>query len=303
MSRLLPICLTWLLLTHVGAAIADDDRERRGEIRFPVNPDVRVDVELINGSIEIKAWNKSEVRIRSRGIDVTALAIDRDADWVSVRGGRGRGPWRARRKSGADIDLRIDLPKGSYARAKTINGSIRVKGVEGRISLRAANGRIKVRGAPSEAYLETVSGDIELAGEGGRVEARTVNGTIDLRGVAGEVVAHAVNGSIRVRGGVVERAELRTLSGSIDLELALASGGRLNCKTISGDVDLELPADTSAHFEVQSFSGDIESELGTQRRSGSRRGPGRRLDFEIGAGDGRVTIDTFSGDVKIRSGD
>ena len=303
MRRLLPVWLAWLLLAQVGVAFADDDGRRRGEIQIAVDPDVRLDVELINGSIEIDGWDEPAVRIRSRGVDVTKLDIDSDSDWVSVRSGGARGGWLSPFNSGADIDLRIDLPKGSFVRAKTINGSIRLKDVEGRISLHAANGKIEVRGAPSEAYLETVSGDIELETEGGRVEARTVNGEITLDGVAGEVVSHAVNGSIRVRGGVVERAELRSLSGSIDLELALAPGGRLNCKTISGDVDLELPANTSAHFEIQSFSGGLESELGPQSRSRSRRGSGQRLDFEVGSGDGRVTIDTFSGHVKIRTRD
>ncbi len=302
MSRLRPLCLAVLLLTHAGAVIADDDRDRRAELRVPVDPNVRVDIEIISGDIEIEAWDKPELRIRSSGVPVTALDIESDSDWVSVRGSRGGG-WLPFSISGAEIDLRIDVPKKSYVRAKTINGSIEAKGVEGRISFHAANGEIDVEGAPTEAYLETVTGDIELEGRGSQVDTRTVNGEIELSGVRGEVVASAMNGSIEVRGDVIERADLRTLSGSIDLEAELAPGARVNCKTISGRITLELPTDTSAVFDVQSFSGRIRNEFGALNISGSRGGPGQRLELEAGDGDGRVTLDTFSGRVEIRTRD
>ena len=205
--------------------------------------------------------------------------------------------------SGAEVDLRIDVPKGAEIQAKTINGPIRAKDVEGRLSFHAANGKIDVRGEPVEAHLETVNAGIEFRGKQSRVDARTINGTIDLRGVAGEVVATTMSGSIRVRGDVVERADLRTMSGSIDLEAELAPGARIYGKSYSGSVTLTLPADTSARFDVQSFSGSIRNELGPGRGSNRRGSPGKRLDFESGEGDGRVTIDTFSGSVRIRSSD
>ncbi|MCH8328175.1 MAG: hypothetical protein IID15_06585, partial [Candidatus Marinimicrobia bacterium] len=133
-----------------------------------------------------------------------------------------------------DVDLRIDLPKGSYITAKTINGPIEARDVEGRISFKAANGEIEVRGAPSEAILETMNSGIKFRGKGSRVDARTVNGTIDLRGVSGEVVANAISGSIHVQGDVLERADLRSLTGSVELETALAPGARISCKSYSG---------------------------------------------------------------------
>ena len=306
MSRLLPLCLMALLLTDAGVVIAGDGRDRRAELRIPVDPDVRVEIEIISGDVEIEVWNKPEVRIRSGGVPVTALDIESDRDRVSVRGGRGRG-WLPIAISGDEIDVRIDVPKKSHVRAKTINGSIEAKGVEGRISFHAANGEIEVEGAPAEAYLETVTGDIDFEGKGegraGRVEARTVNGDIELSGVGGEVVASAMNGSIEVLGDAIERADLRTLSGSIDLEARLAPGARVNCKTISGDVELELPTDTSAVFEIQSFSGRVQNEFGALNLSSSRAGAGQRLEFEAGDGDGRVGIETFSGSVLIRAHD
>ena len=62
---------------------------------------------------------------------------------------------------------------------------------------------------------------------------------------------------------------------------------------------LSLPANTSARFDAETFSGSIDNELGPDGGRTSQYGPGRRLDFETGDGDGRVSIDTFSGSIQI----
>ncbi len=295
--------LMLLLITSFGAATADDEHDRREEVRIPVGSDVSVDVEIMSGSIEIRGWDEPEVRIRTSDGELEALDIDSGSDWVSVRGTHPGVGWLRIPIPSGEVDLRVDVPKGSSIKAKTINGSIEARGVEGRVSFHAANGRIEVRGAPREAQLETLNSDIEFDGEGSRVDARTLNGTIDLKGVADEVVVHTMSGSVRVEGDVVERVDLRSLAGSIDLDVALAPGARVKCKSYSGSISVSLPEDTSAEFDVQSFSGRIRNELGSRSVSSWRGGPGQRLDFETGEGDGQVTIDTFSGRVRIRSRD
>jgi len=303
MSRWIIRGLALALLAFSSAAPAEDESDRRREVRIPVNPEVRLDVEIISGSIEIRGWDKPEVRIRTSGRGIDALDIESDADWVTVRGTRPGIGWLRVPIPGGDVDLKIDVPKKSDIKARTINGPIEARDVEGRVSLHAANGKIDVRGAPYEAQLETLNADIDFRGKNSRVDARTVNGSIELRGVTEEVSANTMNGSIEVRGDVIERADLRALAGSIELETALAPGARVNCKTYSGDITLEVPESTSARFDIQSFSGRIENDLGPSSISSWRGGPGQRLDFASGDGDGRVTIDTFSGSVEIRTRD
>jgi len=220
-----------------------------------------------------------------------------------VRGARAGIGWLRIPIRGGQVDIRIDVPKGSYVKAKTINGPIEARDVDGRVSFHSANGKIEVRGSPYEASLETMSSDIEFRGEGSRVDARTVNGRIELSGVSGEVVANSISGSIEVRGDVIERADLRALAGDIELEATLAPGARVNCKSYSGDITLVVPKETSARFDVQTFSGKIRNDLGPRSVSSWRGGPGQRFDFETGDGDGRVTIETFSGTVRIRARD
>ena len=303
MRRRTILALILAFLAYGSAALAEDDPDDREEVRIPAGPEVSLDIEIISGSIEIRGWDEPEVRIHADGRGIDSLDIESDADRVTVRGARPGIGWLRIPIPASGVDLEIDVPKKSDIRARTINGPIEVRGVDGRVSLHAANGKIEVRGAPIEAHLETVNADIDFEGKGSRVDARTVNGRIELQGVTEEVVANTMSGSIEVEGDVVERADLRALAGSIELQTALAPGARVNCKTYSGDITLEVPANTSARFDLQSFSGRIENDLESSSLSSWRGGPGQRLDFQSGDGDGRVTIDTFSGRVEIQTRD
>jgi DUF4097 and DUF4098 domain-containing protein YvlB len=213
--------------------------------------------------------------------------------------------------------VEIELPRQSRITARTMNGAIEAEDVAGELELHAANGAIEVKGAPREAYLETMNAGIKFEGEHSEVVAKTLNGEIDLAGVSGEVQANTVSGRIRVRGEALERADLRTMAGAIELDSSLAKGARVSARSFSGPVTLRLPEGTSARFDVQSYSGGFESDFSAQLDSdddddggprhhgwgGWGHGPGRPLSFVVGDGDARISIESFSGGVKIQRGD
>ena len=273
------------------------------ERSFEVKPDVRVEIELLSGKIELRGIDANEVRVRANG----ELEIDgsKSGRRVSIRApSSGWRPWAG----GASVDLEVELPRNSRITARTRNGKIEAEGVAGELVLHSASGEIEVEGAPREAYLETMSGEIKFEGEHSEVVARTLNGEIELKGVTGAVEASTMSGQIKVEGDAIERAELRTMSGEIELDASLAEGARVEAKSYSGQVRLRLPDDTSARFDVQSFNGGIQSDFPSQPfdveddQGGWRHGPGRRRSFVIGDGDARISIESFSGGVKIEQG-
>lgn len=291
----------------LAAPARGDDESERGDRRWRATPDVSVEISVVSGRIEIRGWERDELRVSVRGAGADALDIDADrvgegepVEWVSVRAPGRRRFWS---RGGLDVEVRVDVPRGADVRARIVNGPIEAKDVGGRLSLHAANGELDVEGEPAEARLETVSSSIDFRGRDSSVDARTVSGTVDLRGVAGDVSVSTVSGSIRVEGGRLDRVELRSMSGSVDLEAALAPDARADLRSYSGSLSISLPETTSARFDVQSFSGSIESELGNDgeddRGDLGQPGSGRRVEFEAGDGDARVTVDTFSGSVRI----
>jgi DUF4097 and DUF4098 domain-containing protein YvlB len=265
---------------------------------FEVEPDVRVDIEILSGKIELKAIDASEVRVRAKG----GIEVDGSRRRVSLRApSMGWLPWGR----GMDVDLQVEVPRKSRTTARIINGGIKAEGMEGELVLHAANGAIEVKGAPRQAYLETMNAAIKFEGEHSEVVAKTLNGEIELKGVSGEVEAGTVSGRIRVEGDEIERAELRTMTGEIELDSSLAKGARVEAKTYSGAVRLRLPEDTSARFDVHSFSGGVHSEFGsplTDDEGGYgpwHHGPRHRRSFVVGDGDARISIESFSGGVRI----
>jgi DUF4097 and DUF4098 domain-containing protein YvlB len=283
--------------------VAGGARADTFEQTFQVEPDVQIDIELLSGSIELKAIDAGEVRVHANG----ELQIDgaESGERVSFRAPSGGWrPW----SGGMDVELKLELPRQSRITARTGNGRIKAEGVAGELVLHAANGEIEVKGTPPEAYLETMNARIKFEGEGSEVVAKTLNGEIELKGVTGEVEASTLSGRIKVEGDAIERAALRTMAGEIELDSSLAEGARVEAKTYSGQVRLRLPEDTSARFDVQSFSGGLQSDFSSRLsddddgRGGWPHGPGRRLSFVIGDGDARISIESFSGGVKIERG-
>lgn len=296
-----------ILFSALAVRGAWADEERSGdpfEQTFEVEPDVRVDVEIVTGRIELRGIDANELRVRAKG----EIRVKESRHRVSVRApSAGWRPWA----SPAEVELEIELPRKSRITARTIGGGIKAENVDGELELHAANGAIEVEGAPEEAYLETMNAGIKFEGKRSEVVAKTLNGEIDLEGVSGEVQANTVSGKIRVEGEQIERAELRTMAGAIELESSLAKGARVSARSFSGPVKLRLPESTSARFDVQSYSGGVKSDFparldgdddgGDHHAFG--HGPGRPFSFVVGDGDARISIESFSGGVEIERGD
>ena len=86
----------------LGLLVAGRASGDRIEETNPVSPDVRVDIEVVSGRVEVKGTGESRVHIRARG---GPLSIEADEDLVTVRAPAGGvGPW-----SWGSGDLRIEV--------------------------------------------------------------------------------------------------------------------------------------------------------------------------------------------------
>jgi DUF4097 and DUF4098 domain-containing protein YvlB len=155
-------------------------------------------------------------------------------------------------------------------------------------------------GGSKEVDLQSVNGSVEVTSPATRVHAEAVNGSVTVREASGEVEASTVNGTLTVIGGTFTRAQLETVSGRIIFEGALGKTATLSAESVSGSVELVLSAAVSADFSVSSFSGEIENELGPPPRKASRWTPGKELSFSTGSGGAKVSVETLSGNIRLR---
>lgn len=250
-------------------------------------------VENVSGVIVVEGWDRSQVQVSGTvedGVEEVQVQCDSGKVTIKVILPRNGG-----RKTSAD--LQIQVPSGSEVGVETVSADQRVSGVSGALDLESVSGEVVAEGQPKALNAETVSGKIDFRGESVRVDVESVSGDIGLAGVSGEVSASSVSGDVTVDADTVDRARFETVSGDLSFAGSLGGQARLNAESHSGRVVLNLPGGTSAEFEVETYSGSLSSDFGGGAGAGD--GPGKSWSFSTGS-DGRISVETFSGDVKLR---
>jgi len=179
-----------------------------------------------------------------------------------------RGGWNDDRGQRNDtrVDFVVRLPAGVLLTAATVSGDVTGRGLRSSVEVRS------------------VSGDVRLAGvEGTAVEATTVSGDVELSGIqATDVVGETVSGDVEYRGVVRPK-------------------GNYEFKTLSGDVVMEIPPAAGAEVFGATFSGRFSSSFPLTARTTAKYTSRQRIEGTIGDGSARIRVESFSGDVELRS--
>lgn len=267
------------------------------EIR-PLDARGEVEVSNLKGSIEVRAWDRDEVRITgSLGEGVERLEIGDGGRKLAVR---VRYP-RNSRNSEPTV-LILDVPRRASLEVSSVAASVDVQGMAGdELEIGSVSGAVVAVGAPRKAGIESVSGDQTLHLNSRDVDLESVSGRISLRGrISGSVDVETVSGDVDVhtRGERLARLGVSTVSGDARVQAGIADGGRFSFESVSGDVGLALPSGVSTRIEARSFSGDLDAPGAEVVRK--RYGPGASMEHRYGDGSGSIEVETFSGDFELR---
>lgn len=130
----------------------------------------------------------------------------------------------------------------------------------------------------AELEIEVVSASVDVDGTAGRrLSVESVSGALRLAGQPGECDLSSVSGRIEV-GGCRERLDVESVSGNVRVR---ESGGELEFETVSGDIDVETvryrklsagtvsgtiairgELDPDGRVEIESMSGDVALQIG-----------------------------------------
>lgn len=284
------VCLTALMIPISGVCGEEIDRT----LEMPA--DGLVQIENLAGTIDVSTWDRSEVQIRGEaGDDVEEVEISSSSKGVQIQIHNVKNKRRL-----DDTNLYLRVPVGASIEAESVSADIAVSGIQGEsITLNTVAGDLEVEASPQRVELASVSGDVELEGKVTRASVESVSGDITVDGPSGEISFSTVSGDVSLEAGTVSRGRFESVSGEMTLALSLEDGGRLNCDSMSGDINLRLPASQQADFGAQSFSGDINSEFG--KALSVSKGPGTMLEHREGNNGAQIRLETFSGDISIRS--
>jgi hypothetical protein len=221
----------------VGAASEDSQGEARDEIRksFELQPGARVEVQGINGSVEIQTSDTktAEVYVLRTAKNRSSLSrrevvVEQTANGLLVKGREARhaGIWEHIFGRNPNEQVTIKAPRQIALALKGVNGRVTSGDIDGPLEVKGVNGRVE---------LGQTSGSAEISGVNGRISVGLKQ--IDDRGV-------------RVSG----------INGGIDLRLANGLNADLTAKGMNGNVRSDIPEVT---VEKDDFGRNFSARIGT----------------------------------------
>lgn len=178
---------------------------------YPLQPGGTFELQNVNGTVEVQGWDQDVVEVHAvktakvRESDLERVSIDVNAQpsGVSIM-------TRYPQDEGVEVavEYTIHVPHGvKVEHLGTVNGTLRVAGVEDVRELHSVNGNIEVFGADSTVHARTTNGNVRLE-------------LSHIHGVAG-TFAETTNGSLLLAIPADTQADLeaRSLNGNFQSEL------------------------------------------------------------------------------------
>lgn len=315
-----------VLAATLAAAGSAGAQERVDQRRSTGSTGV-VEIHNVAGSVRVVGWNRNEVHVTGElGRGTERLDLVPEGDRLVVR------VVLPRRSSSRGSDIEVRVPARKTVRINTVSADIEARDLAGNVEARAVSGDVVTRGRLREVFVQSRSGDAAFDGQAERVHAESVSGDVSVGGtvrdaveassVSGDVSVTAATGEVRVNSvsGLVEVASMRgraevstvsgdlrlsgrqlegsfqTVSGNVFVSGDLARDGTTTIESHSGTVEVRLAPPLSVTGDVTTFSGGITNDIPGARITRSAR---REQRFTVGRGEARLSIRTFSGDVKL----
>ena len=241
-----------LILSLAGSTLAHDkitegQPGEKIERSLAVDPQAVVTLCVASGTLKVRGWEKSEIRVRSiDAVQIDFRRIDRTKDTSKPATrvdvmliGKGTAS-HPRHDCQALANVEMEVPAGAIVQVQTRDGDIFIAGVAG-------------------AYAGSQNGDIAIERVAKLVEAGSVGGSITLRDSSGRVNLNSAGGGVEVfnvRAATEDDTfEVGTVSG--DIQLDRVSTPNVNAKTVSGTLMMSGPLAKSGNYGFTSMSGDM----------------------------------------------
>jgi hypothetical protein len=244
-----------LILSLPGSApakskIKDRKSPQKVERSTTVTPQVTLTLCVSSGTINVRGWDKNEIRATSGDADdIQFRRIDKTKDPSSPA---NRIDVMILQKSAGDnhldcqalADVDMDVPANATVQVQTRDGDIRISGV-------------------AAAYAGSQNGDITIERATKLVEAGSVGGSISLRDSAGRVTLNSAGGGVDVvnvkPGTSDDSIDVGTVSGDILLERV--SNSKVTTKTVNGNVTMIGPLTSDGSYVFTLMGGDLTLKM------------------------------------------
>ncbi len=307
-----------------------------GQVSMKLDRGGKVTLTNRTGAIVVTGWDRDTIEAKAiDGAESVPIEVSGESSrsriYLSV-------PYSARRRSG---DIRLDVRLPRYADIESINSQradIEVTGIDGAVSITSGSGDVRVssvgslrvnrshgnltiKGVKGELIARTTHGDVWAESVGGLLDLATTHGNVTVREAGGDLRVHSTTGDVQIdcaKGraeatssngsitltGVAGDVDAGTSSGNVTLTGSIRTSGRYKLKTLSGDVRMTIQPDPPGFIATLSnYSGEMETHFPLRLETPLRGGPiNRRIIGRYGDGGAKITLDSFSGSVRLIKG-
>lgn len=260
---------------------------------------------------KLSSGSSTQLRVRDDG-----TFGDDDDDHERKGKKEGRQVTISGQAGGVDAyaNLRISIPTGRRVAVYLAVGGVGVSNVEADLTVYAAAAPVTSRSTRGELDIDVGSGAVQVNDSRGELSVDTGSGAVALSDVRGEQVSvqtgsgevtgtdmrtnnlriETGSGDIRVGNLLASHVSLQTGSGAVTADVS-GELWEVDVQTGSGDVTLKVPATLSAEVDFETSSGDIETDFPVQVTRHARD----HMTGRIGDGQGKIEIETGSGEIKL----
>ncbi len=300
-------------LNLVDGAVDDTERyEEKFEKTVTLARDGEVNLGNISGHIEVKTWDRNEVKIDALKISKAStvakakenaakveILVEKEGNTLDIRAEYPENRKRWRRDSiNVSINYNLTIPAKASAKISSVSGSVDLENIGGAAKVEAVSGDVTINNASKGVDLEAVSGSIDARNVTGDAYLNAISGRINVEGIRGSIKASVVSGTIELTDvSGADEVNASAVSGTIVYEGEISRDGRYTLNSHSGRVEMVIPSDSAFDFEATTFSGNIQSDFEI-RVSGiiSKR----KISGVVNNGGAVVKLTTFSGNVYLK---
>jgi len=293
----------------VESGIAPREKyEEKFEKTVAIAKDGKVDVRNISGSIEVRTWDRAEVKIEALKVSkASSLSrAEENAQKVTIEVNKEdstlwietKYPETRIRSLSVSVSYNLTIPSKAAIEASSVSGGIRLENIGGTVDASTTSGSVKLMNAEKGADLHTTSGGIEVKNVTGDVDINVTSGSITATQIKGSVSAETVSGGIKLLDiSEASVVKAKALSGSVTYEGEIKSDGRYSLQTHSGRIEIRIPSGSAFDLEAKTFSGSINSDFDITISGKISK---REVRGSVNGGGANVKLTAFSGGIYIK---
>ena len=280
-----------LALGACDITIGASEYSVREEKKFTVSGQAQLSISTFDGSIEIRGWDRNEVAVEVEKVGPDQQSVDRIQVKATQNGSAVTidvpkpSPLETRMRRTPSANIVVSVPLNSAVVARSGDGSISVRRVNGKLDLDTQDGGVRV---------EEVAGSLLI---------RTGDGSVDGRKVDGQAEIHTGDGSISL-DGVLTGLTVETRDGTVEITARPGSrtDGDWDLTTGDGDVRVEVPQGFGAEVDARTGDGRVRVDTLMDAPEVRQQDPDERdsVTGKLGGGGKALRLRTSSGSITVK---